>query len=235
APLDRSRGALRHLGDVAAGAETAGGAGQYDSPARSVRGRQRLQAGQQTVPHGRGEGVPARRVVQNQNGECSVPLQQYAVVNSAHRITFLAHRAYRRRSGPLLRARPQTATRFQRIRLTSSAIGTNTASTASPIRIVAGSTASSGSSGPVTRLPTRRMAGSSSSSTTITLYGACSLNTGSSGGCGTTKDQIRPRHDIFFHSTFIDPHAGHMQRGGKRSLPHSAHACIASSPRTPAW
>ena len=68
-----------------------------------------------------------------------------------------------------------------------------------------------------------RSVGSSSSSTTITLYGASSAYAGSSGGCGTTNDQIVPRPDTRLPlARRVDRQRGHIGRGGMRRAPHVA-------------
>src|SRR5438477_6576563 len=96
--------------------------------------------------------------------------------------------------------------------------------------IVEGSTSLMAPSGSSRRLPTRRIVGSSSSSTTITLYGANSAKAGSSGGWGTTNDQIRPRPDIGAHLYERELQYGHMGRGGKRRRPQLEHRWMRSSP-----
>src|SRR5690606_37539303 len=119
-----------------------------------------------------------------------------------------------------------SAQRTQRISVASSVIGTNTARTGSPMRMLLGSTLLIAALASVTRLPTRRIWGASSSSTTITGYGAKSLKAGSRGGCGTVNDQMRPHPASWRHCRCSERQAGHIGRGGNRSWPHSAQACI---------
>ena len=56
------------------------------------------------------------------------------------------------------------------------------------------------------------------------------MKAGSSGGWGTTKDQMRPCPDMSFHSDPVDWHHGHMGRGGNRSRPQAVQAWMRSSP-----
>src|SRR5260221_8858818 len=97
--------------------------------------------------------------------------------------------------------------------------------------MVAGSISLISPSACATRLPTKRIAGSSSSSTTMALYGATAANAGSSGGCGTMNDQMRPRPDVGSHRTAVDRQCGHIGRGGILLTPQEPHTWTRSSPR----
>src|SRR6185436_17719534 len=85
-----------------------------------------------------------------------------------------------------------------------------TTRTGSPMVIVAGSISLMAPSGVASRFPTIRMVGSSSIATTITVYGASAAYAGSSGGWGTTNDQIVPRPDTGTHVAESDRQCGHI-------------------------